>query len=242
MTGTIDGMFIRGQSRKYVARGLSLVGMKRHLCRAPALWENWLVALFAIILSCSAGQAAANANEEAEAAALCDSITALSPGVRPDEAQRLAICSYATANELRREYRVVGPPLFHNFLVNTGIRKRGLCFQWAEDLLARLDELKLATLELHWGEARAGTLREHNCIVVTAKGQPFRSGIVLDCWRHSGRLYWAPLTTDHYPWIEDSAYAQLTRSRRSPPAAPRMPGSSGAVAHGGGRSLGVSGG
>jgi len=93
----------------------------------------------------------------------------------------------------------VGPPLFHNFLVNTGMRKRGLCFQWAEDLLAQLDALELTTLELHWGEARAGTWREHNCIVATAKGQPFRTGIVLDGWRHSGRLYWNALARDHYP-------------------------------------------
>ena len=114
---------------------------------------------------------------------------------------------------MRRDYRVFGPPQFHNFLVNTGIRKRGLCFQWAEDLLAQLDRLRVTTLELHWGEARADTLREHNCVVVTAKGQPFRTGIILDCWRHAGRLYWAELVSDHYPWIEDSHYARKARAK-----------------------------
>ncbi len=145
-------------------------------------------------------------------------IAALAPNVHPQDAERVATSAYAAADQLRRDYRVVGPPLFHNFLVNTGIRKRGLCFQWAEDLLARLDSLKLSSVEFHWGEARAGTLREHNCVVVTARGQPFNSGIVLDCWRHSGRLYWTPLAADHYPWIEDSAYAQVARAKRSPPA------------------------
>ena len=140
-------------------------------------------------------------------------VAVLGPKVRPDEAQRVAQCAYATAERLRHDYRMIGPPLFHNFLVNVGIRKRGLCFQWAEDLLVNLDALKLATLELHWGEARAGSLREHNCVVVTARGQPFRDGILLDCWRHSGRLFWSPVATDHYPWVEDSRYAEIARSK-----------------------------
>src|SRR5437588_5543297 len=142
-------------------------------------------------------------------------IVALSPSVRADEAQRLAQCAYATAGQLRHNYGVIGPPLFHNFLVNLGIRKRGLCFQWAEDLLVQLDALKLRNLELHWAEAWAGSWREHNCVVVTAKGQPFRQGIILDCWRHSGRLFWSPLATDHYPWIEDRDYAAIARAKFS---------------------------
>jgi hypothetical protein len=144
---------------------------------------------------------------------LRDQIAALSPSVHVNEAQRVAESAYATAERLRRDYAVTGPPLFHNFLVNIGIRKRGLCFQWAEDLLAQLDALKLTTLELHWAEARAGSLREHNCVVVTAKGQPFGQGIILDCWRHSGRLFWSPLATDHYPWIENDNYAKSARAR-----------------------------
>jgi hypothetical protein len=126
-------------------------------------------------------------------------------------AQRVAECAYAAAAQLRHDYGVIGPPLFNNFLVNLGIRKRGLCFQWAEDLLVQLDALKLRTLQVHWAEARAGSLREHNCVVVTAKGQPFREGIILDCWRHSGHLFWSLLATDHYlptcgsmehrPWV-----------------------------------------
>jgi hypothetical protein len=144
---------------------------------------------------------------------LRDRIAGLSPTVRADEAQLVSDCAYATAEQLRRDYAVVGPPLFHNFLVNVGIRKRGLCFQWAEDLLAPLDALKLTTLYLHWAEARAGSLREHNCVVVTAKGQAFQQGIVLDCWRHSGHLFWAPLTADHYPWKENSDYAVIARRK-----------------------------
>ena len=148
------------------------------------------------------------------AEALRARIATLSSQVGVDDAKQVADCAYVTAEQLRHDYGVIGgPPSFQNFLVNLGIRKRGLCFQWAEDLLIRLDALKLTTLGLHWAEAWAGSWREHNCVVVTAKGQPFQQGIILDCWRHSGHLFWSSLATDHYPWVEDSRYAGIARSK-----------------------------
>ena len=131
----------------------------------------------------------------------------LSPTVRVDEAEKLALCAYKTSRRLAREYRVVFPPALNNILINTGGRKRGLCYQWTEDLLHQLDALKLETLELHWGEAFARTFSENNGVVVTAKGQPFARGIVLDAWRYQGRLYWGPVRKDPegYPWKENKA-------------------------------------
>src|SRR4029077_20621180 len=58
-------------------------------------------------------------------------IGGLGPGVRPDEADRVTYCAYTTGRELAREWRVVWMPGVQNFLVNTGARKGGLCFQWA---------------------------------------------------------------------------------------------------------------
>ena len=131
----------------------------------------------------------------------------LSPTVRVDEAEKLALCAYKTSRRLAREYRVVFPPALNNILINTGGRKRGLCYQWTEDLLHELNALKLETLELHWGEAFARTFSENNGVVVTARGQPFRQGIVLDAWRYQGRLYWGPVRKDPegYPWKENKA-------------------------------------
>lgn len=129
-------------------------------------------------------------------------LSALAPTVRGAEAELTARCAIEYARQLAGEYRLVRPPLFHNFLVNTRLKKRGLCFHWAEDLLAQLQALDLATLDLHWGIARAGTPREHNSIVVTARGEPFERGVVLDAWRSSGRLTWAPVLGDKYPWEE----------------------------------------
>jgi hypothetical protein len=152
-------------------------------------------------------------NDLPAAQALMGQIAALSPQVRPEEAAQVATCVYNAAGELRRDYGVVWPPLFNNVLVNSGIRKRGLCFQWAEDLLDALDTLKLTSLELHWGEARAGTWQESNCVVITAQGEPFNTGIILDCWRHSGHLYWTGVTADKEPWVENKAYARFVRAK-----------------------------
>lgn len=129
-------------------------------------------------------------------------LAALAPSVRADEAHALAERAQQSARELALEYRVVRPPLWHNTLVNLGFKKRGLCYHWAEDLTARIGTLTLTSLQLRWGMARVGTWREHNCVVVTARNQPFKQGIVLDAWRTSGRLYWVRVAEDRYPWVE----------------------------------------
>jgi len=46
-------------------------------------------------------------------------------------------------------------------------------------------------------------------IVVTAKGQDFNRGIILDNWRYGGRLVWGPLVEDpHYQWHENKPQFQ----------------------------------
>jgi hypothetical protein len=142
----------------------------------------------------------------AEDAALRARLVALSPSVNPEEARRVAYIAYTTGRELAREWRMVPSPTVQSFLINIGLRKGGYCFQFATELLLRLDAQKLQTLELHWAESDAGTDTEHNVIAVTARGQPFAQGIMLDNWRHSGHLLWGPLTGDpNHTWQENKA-------------------------------------
>jgi hypothetical protein len=46
-------------------------------------------------------------------------------------------------------------------------------------------------------------------MVVTARGAPFETGLVMDAWRRPYRLYWTAVTKDPgYPWrpyIRDNA-------------------------------------
>ncbi len=142
----------------------------------------------------------------ADDASLRTRIAALSPTVSPDDARRVAYAAYMTGVELRREWRVVWLPGVQNLLVNMGARKGGLCFEWATELLVRLDALKLQTLELHWAESFANTSGEHNVIVVTARGQAFEKGILLDNWRYSGHLVWTQVAMDpEYHWTENKS-------------------------------------
>src|SRR5438552_659574 len=152
-------------------------------------------------------------SDSAKAGKMAAELTSLSPRVNREEARLLSECAYATVSKLRREYRMFGTPIFNNFLIYHGIRKRGYCYQWSEDLLIALDKLKLTSLELHWGEYDPGTWRENNCIVVTAKGQPFRSGIMLECWRHLGHLYFGPVVSDWERYVENSAYTHFVLAR-----------------------------
>ncbi|MGH7936394.1 MAG: hypothetical protein ACREF8_05245, partial [Chthoniobacterales bacterium] len=72
-------------------------------------------------------------------------------------------------------------------------------------------------LELHWGAAAVDTVMEHNCIVVTAPGQPFASGYIIDGWRYAGRLFWWRAANDNYDWHEDlEETARLQRREKSP--------------------------
>ena len=152
-------------------------------------------------------------NDAAQAEALANQIAALSPRVDRKEATLLAQCAYSTVSRLRRQYSMFGTPIFNNFLVYHGLRKRGYCYQWTEDLLVQFDALKLKTLEFHWGESYAGTWRENNCVVVTAKGQPFNQGVILDAWRHFGHLRWNLLPSDEDRYFENTKYAQVVRTR-----------------------------
>jgi hypothetical protein len=153
------------------------------------------------------------AKDVAKAEELANHLAALSRRVDPKEAKLLAECAYATVAQLRKEYRMFGTPIFNNFLVYHGWRKRGYCYQWTEDLLLALDRLKLKTLELHWGDAYRDTWRENNCLVVTAQGQAFDRGMILECWRHFGHLRWNLVPSDEDRYYENPKWAEKVRAR-----------------------------
>ena len=130
-------------------------------------------------------------------------LMALGPDVNEDEATLLAEVSVRHADYIRRKWRIVRPIEIHNLMVNVGLRQRGLCYQCAEAMYERLRDLKLKTFDLHWGVAHKDDLwLEHSGVIVTAKGRPFSEGLVVDAWRHSGRLRWALVSGDRYPWVQ----------------------------------------
>ena len=160
-----------------------------------------------------------------------EAIIKLGPEVDPAEAEVVAVTSHHMARQLARDYRVVGPSVFQNFLINIGARQRGYCAHYARDIGTRLKELRLKTLYLHWGAADANTHLEHNVIVVTALNQPFNEGYIIDGWRNAGRLCWWPVTKDSgYKWKEDLQETAWLHDYEliapNKPAAPKAPAAS----------------
>ena len=187
-------------------------------------------ALMALVAFATSGPSAnaAPRNElvlatSAEDGALRARLVALSRSVNPEEARRVTYIAYTTGRELARKWNMVPSPTMQSFLINMGLRKGGYCYQFATELLLRLDAQKLQTLDLHWAESDAGTDTEHNVIAVTARGQPFAEGIMLDNWRHSGHLLWGPLNGDpSHTWQENkAAFAYRLNRKAVPPDRPR---------------------
>jgi hypothetical protein len=132
---------------------------------------------------------------------LQDDLAALNQQADQLEARQVAETAITYSYQLADEYQLVRPAVLHNLLIRAGLKDRGLCYHWTEDLLKRLQALDLRTYQLHWGVAHRGSdLREHNSVVITARGQGFEKGMVLDPWRNSGDLFWALINTDQYPW------------------------------------------
>lgn len=128
-------------------------------------------------------------------------LESLSSGVDEKEAFLVANTAIRYSMVLANQYELVRPPLWHNHLVNTGQKNRGLCYHWAKDLLKRLRGLDQKSFDFHWGIANPDSFwGTHSSAIVSAKGQSFEDGIVLDPWRNSGRLYWISVKKDGYPW------------------------------------------
>lgn len=143
------------------------------------------------------------APDPAEVARLAQTVSGFAPDVDPEEARRLAEISYSYARQLAIDYNVTDPPLIHNMKVNMGLRERGLCYQWADDIEARLRQENFRTLEFHRAIANADNLLiDHSVVIVSRKGDTMFQGVVLDGWRDSGKLFWSPVLEDkRYTWV-----------------------------------------
>lgn len=138
-----------------------------------------------------------------EVTALASEIRSLGANVDPAEAERAAEISFSYARQLAFEYQVTDPPLVHNAKVNMGLRPRGLCWHWAEDMEARLKAENFRTLELHRAIANSeSTIRiDHSTAIISSRGDDMYAGVILDPWRYGGTLHWSKtLEDDSYVW------------------------------------------
>ena len=151
-------------------------------------------------------------------------LMALGPEVNPDDADDLAGTAVRYSEELAREYEMARPIEVHNVMVNMGLRKGGLCYQLADEMFVKLRDMNLYSFDLYRAIADKDDIwHEHNTVVVTARGQPFETGVVLDPWRYAGKLRFIRVADDHHPWKirpRQGSYEPARAYARGPVPAP----------------------
>lgn len=123
------------------------------------------------------------------------------------ESTELAVGFIKEIARLKKKYKSIFIPIFHNMMIDVGVRKRGACKHWAEDLLEFGRPFDRQFFDLAWGEANMQKMTEHNVAVVIPKGSPFSKGLIIDPWRTSGKPFWVHVTKDkHYKWSQWTDY------------------------------------
>ncbi|QOR62261.1 hypothetical protein ACM66Z_01950 [Sulfurovum sp. ST-21] len=118
------------------------------------------------------------------------------------EAQDLSSAIFQRSAVLDQMFERTGNPYMHNFLVNIGLKKKGLCYHYSDGLYSYLKQKNYSGFEFHLVGANIGDYwREHNALVVVAKGQKVMDGIVVDPWRDERELYFSKISEDRtYEW------------------------------------------
>ncbi|SHE51211.1 hypothetical protein SAMN05444279_103152 [Ruegeria intermedia] len=179
----------------------------------PMIWALTMLAILGLGACTSAPPARSD-----DVARLAAQIRALGPEVDPEEAQRAARIAHAYTAQLAQEYQITDLPLIHNAKVNKGLRPRGLCWHWAEDIERRLKQEKFRTLTLHRAIANADNpfRIDHSTAIISRRGDSMYDGVVLDPWRYGGVLYWSPLRKDtRYDWVPRDIVLEKRRQEQA---------------------------
>jgi len=133
---------------------------------------------------------------------LSETLLRLDTAIPKSEAEALSQALYHYTAILVERYRLTQPPLWHNFLVNIGLREKGLCYDFSDALYLYLKQGAYPHFDFHLAVAHRGEyFREHNALVITAKGRSVEEGVIVDDWRHSGRLFYSSFRNDpEYRW------------------------------------------
>ncbi len=151
------------------------------------------------IIGCTHSQLPAE-NEQA-VQQLSTAITAISNSINLEDAKTVSEVLIAGTTELALNYRMVSPPSYHNLLVHMGIKQRGLCCHWAEDLHKRIQQVNQKSIKFDWVVTKHGShLREHNSLVLYSANKGWQYGLIFDPWRRSGQPYWVRVGLDKHSW------------------------------------------
>ena len=134
--------------------------------------------------------------------ALSKLLKSLDSSISSKEAKSLSDEIFQEVTKLRKKFNPTSQAHFNNFLINAGVKEKGLCYDWSDALYLHFSKKDYSNFEFHLLVAHKGKyFYEHNTLVVVAKGGNVLEGIVIDPWRNSGNLYFSKVNEDKkYEW------------------------------------------
>ncbi len=166
---------------------------------------KFLIASF-FLLGCVEYTPRVESDRQVELATL---LQTLNPQASTKETMQLSHDIFTKTAALAKKFDMTSPPQYHNFLVNIGLKEKGLCYQWADALYLHFTKrTNYPSFEFHLVGANIGSYwTEHNSLVVVGRGMKVEEGVIIDPWRDAGKLYFSKLK-------EDSAYQWKHRPNR----------------------------
>lgn len=136
--------------------------------------------------------------------ALEGALNSIDMSINTSEAKSFSLLAIKHAHDLALSYELVRPPLFHNWLVNIGAKKRGLCWHFAFDMLDMALKQKYKSFDFYIVGANINDyFEEHNALLVTCQGCEVSKGVIIDAWRNSGELFFSKINDDpDYSWSQ----------------------------------------
>jgi len=139
--------------------------------------------------------------KESNVLKLYSKVISLSEKIDKQEAKKFSQEVIFFSKKLAFEYEVQTPALMHNTLINLGLKQRGLCYHYANDLLDYLKSKNYKSIDFKKVIAKRGEYFEHTALILTRDDIKFENAIIFDAWRDSGELYFSRIKNDtRYKW------------------------------------------
>lgn len=147
---------------------------------------------------------------------LCENLLKLLPpeqqklSAAQEEARWLADTSYKAAAGIARVNDSNFPGWAGNYLVNSRLQDRGLCWHYQHDMYRELRRRPLKYFKLGCCVRDQGKGSEHNCLYITGQNTGWPAAWVLDAWIWNGRLQVHDARElDLDDWEDTPAYATM---------------------------------
>lgn len=128
-------------------------------------------------------------------------IISMSPKIDKNEAKNISMEAIEYSKYLAKKYDAIKPALLQNTLVNLGYKEKGLCFDYANDLLTFLREKNYKSFKFIKVVSSRGDYFEHTAFILTRDDISFYESIIFDAWRDTGELYFSKIKDDKkYKW------------------------------------------